>query len=131
MKNFDIAIIRDQRGIKIKDSIEGLALLLTGIDRCENYELWNVKFINRFRGKVFKRKILQKDIISNVAIDSHEIEFSDEFHDDAGGVGASWRCPNCGEKVSWAPGMWWDMDCICRTWSFNYSVTGETLKGED
>ena len=57
-----------------------------------------------------------------------DIEFRTDFNTDCGGGGFSWRCPDCGESISWAPGGWWDLECSCRDWDFEISVVGELKK---
>lgn len=50
---------------------------------------------------------------------------TDEVHDDAGGAGVKWQCPDCGDELVWASGMWWDLQCNCenRHWNFEVNIT--------
>lgn len=52
------------------------------------------------------------------------LEFSQDFNTDCGGWGFTWKCPDCGEQVSWAPYAWWRTECSCRTWTLDIKATG-------
>lgn len=50
---------------------------------------------------------------------------TDEVHDDAGGAGIAWQCPDCHSELVWAPAMWWDLECRCknRRWDLDLKIT--------
>lgn len=48
-----------------------------------------------------------------------------DVHSDAGRTGIAWTCPDCLETVTWANAAWWRLECKCRTWDINISITGE------
>jgi hypothetical protein len=62
--------------------------------------------------------------IKEVNINFNDIEFDDNANSDCGGFTYSWLCPDCGDKIIWAPDMWWSMDC-CRKWDFKVTITGK------
>ena len=64
---------------------------------------------------------MNKNIIK---IDFSKIEFNSNANSDCGGFSYSWICPDCGERIVWAPAMWWRMEC-CREWDLEISITGE------
>ena len=53
--------------------------------------------------------------------------FTDQVHDDAGGAGITWQCPDCRQSLTYAHGAWWDLECSCvgRDWNLSVSVTWE------
>ncbi len=53
-----------------------------------------------------------------------EFEFVD-ISSEAGGHAISWKCPDCGEEVSYAPCMWWNLECRCREWELIIKANGE------
>ncbi len=36
-----------------------------------------------------------------------------------------WKCPDCFEQVTWAPDMWWIMECGCRKWNLDIKIKGD------
>ena len=56
---------------------------------------------------------------------------TDEVHDDAGGVGITWLCPDCRSELTYAPAGWWNLKCGCkdRSWDLNVSITYEDTNG--
>jgi hypothetical protein len=52
---------------------------------------------------------------------------TDRVHDDAGGAGITWQCPDCKQELTYAPGGWWELECSCegRTWDLDVSITYE------
>lgn len=58
-----------------------------------------------------------------------DYEFETDFNSDCGGGGFTWICPDCEEKIAWAPYHWWRLECSCRDWDFNVKMTG--YKKED
>lgn len=58
-----------------------------------------------------------------IEIAFNALEFNTNANTDCGGFSVSWVCPDCGDRVSWAPSMWWDLKC-CREWDFFIKVVG-------
>jgi len=73
--------------------------------------------------------VLPKELPQNRELSFFDIIFRTDFNSDCGGAGFEWVCPDCGEKVYWAPSMWWELDCSCRNWDFEMVISGE-LKEE-
>ena len=63
--------------------------------------------------------------IDNIKLYLNDIEFKNNYTSDCGGMGFEWFCPDCGERIIYAPSMWWRMECSCRTWNFEMIITGE------
>ena len=53
--------------------------------------------------------------------------FTDQVHDDAGGAGITWKCPDCRQSLTYAQGAWWSLDCGCagRNWGLSVSIDHE------
>jgi hypothetical protein len=67
-------------------------------------------------------------LIKKVAF--NEMAHHDDFNSDCGGFGFKWKCPDCGEEVSWAPLAWWPIGCECRDWEFKIEAVGLLKKDE-
>ena len=55
-----------------------------------------------------------------------DIKLSTNFNSDCGGAGFTWDCPDCDERLAWAPDMWWRNEC-CREWDFKIIITGKKI----
>jgi len=60
----------------------------------------------------------------------YDIEWSNGWHSDCGGFGAKWTCPVCDFELTWAPNMWWQLECDCENieWTFNFTVNRRNIK---
>jgi hypothetical protein len=47
---------------------------------------------------------------------------TDNVHDDTGGTGIRFTCPDCHSEMVYAPGGWWHMTCCCRNRKFDVNV---------
>lgn len=44
---------------------------------------------------------------------------------EAGGYGFEITCPQCGDKILWAPSAWWSKSCTCRfVWEIDIKAVG-------
>jgi hypothetical protein len=62
--------------------------------------------------------------MKSIKIDFSDTELNTNANSECGGIVYSWICPDCGERISWAPDMWWEMKC-CQDWTFEIKITGE------
>jgi len=78
-------------------------------------------------GAVQKVKLNRRQAMTDkVKIKFYDVDINTDAHTDCGGVAFAWRCPDCGERIVWAPYRWWDMKC-CRDWEFDVKITGTNL----
>ena len=54
-----------------------------------------------------------------------EWNLTDQVHDDAGGVGIEFQCPDCRTHLTYAQSAWWELECSCpgRTWNLSVRIT--------
>lgn len=57
-----------------------------------------------------------------------KITTHDDFNSDCGGWGFRWKCPDCGQEVTWAPSAWWKLECKCRNWEVKIEANGRFKK---
>lgn len=58
-------------------------------------------------------------------ISDNDWVITDEVHDDAGGAGIRWQCPDCKSELVYADSGWWDLKCVCkgRSWDLRVVIT--------
>jgi hypothetical protein len=62
----------------------------------------------------------------NTRPERYHWQLTDDVHDDAGGAGIRWRCPDCGCELIYAPSMWWELECSCKhrnRWDIDVLIT--------
>ena len=66
-----------------------------------------------------------------VTIQFNKMNFHNDLNSDCGGFGFEWKCPDCGEKVTWAPSAWWKLECKCRNWELEIEAKGSLKEDVD